>query len=97
MAPLLSKMFPQGRPGRAPRPDSHLDNCRVHFSKISDNIVTENKIVLVPHPPSSPDLAPSDFWLFGYMKASLAGKSFNRSEELLDGINTFLEEIQGLN
>jgi hypothetical protein len=27
------------------------------------------------------------------MKASLAGKSFSRPEELLDGINTFREEI----
>jgi hypothetical protein len=25
----------------------------------------------LPHPPDSPDLAPSDFFLFGYLKAKL--------------------------
>ena len=25
----------------------------------------------MPHPPYSPDLAPSDFWLFGFLKPQL--------------------------
>jgi hypothetical protein len=38
------------------------------------------------HPPYSPDLAPSDFYLFGYIKRNLSGTSFNEGDELLSAI-----------
>ena len=37
-----------------------------------------------PHPPYSPDLAPSDFFLFGYVKEKLGGQSFKTREELYE-------------
>jgi histone-lysine N-methyltransferase SETMAR len=39
-----------------------------------------------PHPPYSPDLAPSDFDLFGYIKGCLAGLSFENADELLESV-----------
>ena len=33
----------------------------------------------MPHPPYSPDLAPSDFWLFGYLKRQLDSYSDSKS------------------
>jgi hypothetical protein len=95
VTPFMSKEFPQGRHCRAPGLYYHIDQCRVHFSKVSDNFFAENEIVCVPHPPYKPDFRLSDCWLFGHMKVSLAGKFFSRPEELLDGINAFLEEIEG--
>jgi hypothetical protein len=56
-------------------------------------VFTENGIVHVLHPPYSPYLALSDFWLFGHVKAALAGQAFDRPVKLLDAITTFLEEI----
>jgi hypothetical protein len=38
-------------------------------------------------------LAPADFWLFGRIKTGLAGRSFAKPEELLEGIQDFLEGI----
>jgi hypothetical protein len=38
-------------------------------------------------------LAPSDFWLFRRTNTGLAGRSFTESEELLEGVREFLEEI----
>ncbi|KAI6656057.1 hypothetical protein LOD99_1791 [Oopsacas minuta] len=35
-----------------------------------------------PHPPYSPDLAPSDYWLFGEMKRPLRGKRFEDFKQL---------------
>jgi len=32
---------------------------------------------VVPHPPYSPDLAPSDFWLFPELKEVLKGQHFS--------------------
>jgi aromatic ring-opening dioxygenase catalytic subunit (LigB family) len=56
--------------------------------------MTENHIGRVPHPPYSPDLAPSDFWFFGHVKTLLVGQTFDESKQLLDEITEFLNEIQ---
>jgi hypothetical protein len=40
-------------------------------------VFDENSLVAVPCPPDSPDLPPSDFWLFGHINASLARREFN--------------------
>jgi hypothetical protein len=41
----------------------------------------ENGIGRATHPSYSPDLAPSDFHLFGYMKHCLRGQSFEAADE----------------
>jgi hypothetical protein len=61
---------------------------------VSEKFFVENQIVHVPHPPYSPDLAPSDFWLFSHMKPDLDGQSFAEPEGLFEGIMAFLEEVQ---
>jgi hypothetical protein len=54
-----------------------------------------------PHPAFSPDLAPSDFYLFGKIKTRLMGFEFESEQSLLDGvlgvINTISrEELEGV-
>jgi hypothetical protein len=46
-----------------------------------------------PHPPYSPDLAPSDFYLFGYVKRCLACLSFEDANQLLAAIEGVLEGV----
>jgi hypothetical protein len=70
-----------------------LDNCHVRRSKRANEFFEANRTVRVPQPPCSPDLAPSDFWLFGNLKESLAGQTFDDPEELFDAIIDFLEAI----
>jgi hypothetical protein len=41
---------------------------------------------LFDHPPYSPDLAPSDFDLFTYLKNWLRSWPFNSNEELVEGV-----------
>ena len=38
---------------------------------------------LLPHPPYSPDLAPSDYYLFPNLKRWLQGKRFHTNEEVI--------------
>jgi hypothetical protein len=38
---------------------------------------------VLPHPPYSPDLAPSDYHLFGPMKRVLRGKRFRNNDEVI--------------
>jgi hypothetical protein len=47
-----------------------------------------------PHPPYSPDLGPSDFDLFRYVKGCLAGLSFGDADQLLAIVEGVLEGIE---
>ena len=38
---------------------------------------------LLPHPPHSPDLAPSDYWLFADLKRMLQRKRSGSNEEVI--------------
>jgi hypothetical protein len=90
MVPLVQEIFPHGRNGRALRLHLHLDNCRVHFSKVAEQFFEANDILRILHPPYSPDFAPSDFWLFGRIKTALVGAKFDEPEQLLNAITDFL-------
>jgi transposase len=50
---------------------------------------------LLPHPPYSPDLAPSDFFLFADLKRMLAGKKFSTNEEVSAENEAFFEAMTG--
>jgi hypothetical protein len=57
--------------------------------------MTRNEIVIAAHPPYSPDLAPSDFYLLGHVKCLVSGESFETGERLLlavAGISGSLEK-----
>jgi histone-lysine N-methyltransferase SETMAR len=94
LAPMVAKGFPMGRIPHTRRLQLHLDNCRVHFSKATEQFITENHIGRVPYPPYSPGLARSDFWFFGHVKASLVGQTFDEPEQLREAITEFLNRIQ---
>jgi histone-lysine N-methyltransferase SETMAR len=48
---------------------------------------------LLQAPPYSPDLAISDFFLFGYMKSLLKGTVFSSEEELKSAIDSILSNL----
>lgn len=52
------------------------DNARPHTANMTMNKLEELGLNLLRHPPYSPDLAPSDFYLFSPMKSALHGKFF---------------------
>jgi hypothetical protein len=49
---------------------------------------------LVPHPPYSPDLAPLDFYLFGYVKRCLEDLLFEDADQLLAAVKGVPEGIE---
>ncbi|CAO4361051.1 unnamed protein product [Caenorhabditis nigoni] len=53
------------------------DNARPHVSKQVKQELMGYGWNVLPHPPYSPDLAPSDYWLFGDMTRAFEGRSFN--------------------
>jgi ribosomal protein S25 len=63
-----------------------------HFLKTTE-FVTNSNMVIVPHPPYSPDSAPCDFTLFSKLKMKLTGRHFEtvsviqrESQAVLDSI-----------
>ena len=71
----------------------HMDNAPCHNSRATREYLEENKVVRIDHPPYSPDLAPSDFYLFGYVKNAFANIVLNSMEEAVKEIMAFVEGI----
>jgi histone-lysine N-methyltransferase SETMAR len=72
----------------------HADNARPHTAQLSVQYFKENRIKSAPYPPYSPDLAPSNFYLFGYVKICLACFSFEDADQLLAAVKGVLEGIE---
>jgi hypothetical protein len=68
----------------------HADNARPHVAKLAQQFQEHNSVKRAPHQAYSPDLAPSDFSLFGYLKHVLAGQEFPDGEALLGAVNEIL-------
>lgn len=71
----------------------HWDNARPHVSALTQGVAEELGLTMLSHPPYSPDLAPSDFFLFGNLKRVLKGSTFRSSEELLVVVKEKLSQI----
>jgi histone-lysine N-methyltransferase SETMAR len=72
----------------------HADLARPHIAKLSTQCFNENRMKSVPYYPYSPDLASSDFHLFGYVKSCLAGLWFEDADQLLAAVENVLEGIE---
>ena len=61
------------------------NGCRAHCHKSLKTMAKlyELGFELLPHPPYSPDLAPSDYWLFAQLKKWLAGRKFHSNNEVI--------------
>ena len=71
----------------------HHDNAPAHSSRIVRDVLREFRWELLPHPPYSPDLAPSDFFLFPKLKEHLKGVYFNDTNEAKQAAKTWLTKM----
>jgi len=55
----------------------HHDNAPPNWAACVHQFFEDNNFEVVPHAPYSPDLAPSDFWLFPTLKNTLHGRTFS--------------------
>jgi transposase len=72
----------------------HADNARPHTAKKVTEFLAGNGMKRAPHPPSSPDLALCDFYLFESLKGRLAGTSFEEPDQLLQAIGAIVQSIE---
>ena len=69
------------------------DNAAPHKSRATTQAIQELTIKVLPHPAYSPDLAPCDFWFFPILKDRLAGRKFERVQDLAKAVNSELRCI----
>lgn len=68
------------------------DNAPVHKSHIAMNSIRDLGFELLDHPPYSPDLAPSDYYLFPRLKKTLKGHKFLCNEEIIEAVEGWFAE-----
>lgn len=68
------------------------DNARPHTAKLTHETIENMGWEILPHPPYSPDLAPSDYHLFGPLKEALRGKKFSNNEEVKEFVGNWLKQ-----
>lgn len=66
------------------------DNARPHTAQSTMALISELGWEVIPHPPYSPDLAPSDFHLFGPLKKHLSGTHFETDEGVKAAVRIWL-------
>jgi len=71
----------------------HQDNAPPHKVRIVTEFLVEQGIETLRHPPYSPDLAPSNFWLFDTLKLSLRGRQFPSRSSLGSAVYQSLKHI----
>ncbi len=54
------------------------------------NVISECGFVLVPHPSYSPDLAPSDYHLFQFLKSDIKGRGF-ADDEVINFVESWIQ------
>ncbi|GFW63286.1 histone-lysine N-methyltransferase SETMAR [Trichonephila clavipes] len=67
----------------------HQDNARPHTSLVTRQKLLQLEWDTMPHPPYSPDLAPSDYYLFRSLQIFLDGKTFTSNEEVKNHLDQF--------
>ena len=68
------------------------DNARPHTAALTQQKLLELHWELLPHPPYSPDIAPTDYHLFCSMEHFLRGKIFNNDADVDAAVRNFFNE-----
>jgi len=59
---------------------------------VVQQFLDEKSIPVITQPPYSPDLAPSDFWLFPSLKMGLKGTGFSNMEDIKSNATAELQK-----
>jgi histone-lysine N-methyltransferase SETMAR len=87
----LKKRFRRVRPHKdVTKVLFHHDNAKPHTSLHTREAITKFQWTVPPHPPYSPDLAPSNYHLFSPLKDTIRGKKFQDEEEVISEIKRWL-------
>ena len=67
------------------------DNAPAHRAQQAVQTTEQCGFEILPHPPYTPDLAPSDFFLFPNLKKSIKGHRFEDNEDAITAAEEWFE------
>lgn len=67
----------------------HQDNAPAHTARDTMSTIAECGFEIMDHPPYSPDLAPSDYYLFPQLKKKLMGRRFRCDDDVIRATTEF--------
>ena len=84
---------------RLKRPDLqdvvlHHDNARPHTANATTDAIAAKGWAVLPHPAYSPDLAPSDFHMFGPLKHFLRGQRFEDDDAVKCAVKAWIRQCK---
>jgi hypothetical protein len=85
----LEEAIQQKRPGQRHGVILQHDSARPHTANMTKAAIQERDWEILPHPPYSPDLDPSDYHLFCSLSENLHRVSFNDNAELQNSLDDF--------
>lgn len=89
----LGSAIAEKRPGKLRRRVLLIhDNAPVHTAAVAKAAVASCGFEEIPHPPYSPDMAPSDYYLFWDLKKELRGLRFSTDNEVFDAVLGFFDK-----
>ncbi|GFO03923.1 transposase [Plakobranchus ocellatus] len=69
------------------------DNATPHSANLTQQWLQRYGWEILPHPAHSPDLAPSDFHLFGPLKRHLGGMAFETEDDLISELRNCFDNL----
>ncbi len=69
------------------------DRAPAHTSGLVVNFLRYHDVQVIPHPGSSPDLNPLDYWFFSRVKKELKGRHFRNTQELEQAADQVIQVI----
>jgi hypothetical protein len=92
--PRLHKYHQKRRPNTGFKGIKLLhDNAPAHKAKATQDYLQRHKVIELPHPAYSPDLATCDFFLFPKLKETLSGRRFLSRSSLGSAVFQYLRTI----
>ncbi|GFO16243.1 histone-lysine N-methyltransferase SETMAR [Plakobranchus ocellatus] len=90
----LKEKIRRKRPGLLTRGVVLLhDNATPHSANLTQQCLQRYGWEILPHPAHSPDLAPSDFHLFGPLKRHLGGMAFETKDDLISELRNWFDNL----
>ena len=66
------------------------DNTRPHAARLTSEVIAKMGWEVPPHPSYSPDLTPSDYHIFGFVKDQLRGQRYETTEAIQKAVRQCL-------
>jgi hypothetical protein len=93
LQPMIDKFFQNGRRPGQRKLGVHVDNAAPHNARMTRNFFEHTPLNRSPDPPYSPEISPSDFYVFGKIKPQLIGHEIPDEINLCEAVSEILNAI----